>query len=395
MHSTPLLAWDGGTAFDGPCVAPCVSRHPTTDLASCGVTGYLAQQAAVTDDVADRGPQGFSGSAERFSWENRKRSQHAPGVEILAEIGGHPDGPYVYDAFISYRCVDRDRKWAEWLIEALEGYRVPLPLQDKGLPPRLKKVFRDTDEAPAASDLNDAIKQALIASRFLIVVCSPYTPRSKWVEREIRMFNELGRGDRVLALLTEGEPSDSFPGTSARASERGRRCRRRAADGGGEQRAACRGCAAAPEHVGAAAQTTCPAAPRGRDPRGQVRRPAAARSGTREEKAADPRRGRGRAHPADRRQRPRVLGHDAREGGLFPAGDLALGGTRRPWPHRRRDACASRNELPGRDPGREGGGGAAREQRRSPAARRRGTRPMGRPLRFAGPCRRRRNVRPL
>ena len=25
------------------------------------------------------------------------------------------------------------------------------------------------------------------------------------------MFNEMGRGDYVLALLTEGEPSDSFP----------------------------------------------------------------------------------------------------------------------------------------------------------------------------------------
>jgi hypothetical protein len=26
----------------------------------------------------------------------------------------------LYDAFISYRHVDRDRKWAEWLIDALE-----------------------------------------------------------------------------------------------------------------------------------------------------------------------------------------------------------------------------------------------------------------------------------
>ena len=31
------------------------------------------------------------------------------------------------------------------------------------------------------------------------------------VAREIEMFNELGRGDQVLALLTEGEPGDSFP----------------------------------------------------------------------------------------------------------------------------------------------------------------------------------------
>jgi hypothetical protein len=125
--------------------------------------------------------------------------------------GENSEQTYLYDAFISYRHVERDRGWAEWLIEALEGYRVPKALQDRGLPPRLRKVFRDEDEVPASSDLNDQILQALKASRFLIVVCSAFTPRSKWVEREIEMFNELGRGDQVLALLTEGEPGDSFP----------------------------------------------------------------------------------------------------------------------------------------------------------------------------------------
>src|SRR5262245_37370164 len=122
-----------------------------------------------------------------------------------------PDDEFLYDAFISYRHVERDRKWAEWLIDALERYRVPKALQDRGYPARLRKIFRDEDEAPASADLSDEIKKALKASRFLIVVCSPYTPRSQWVEREIAIFHELGRADRVLALLTEGEPNDSFP----------------------------------------------------------------------------------------------------------------------------------------------------------------------------------------
>jgi len=130
----------------------------------------------------------------------------------MAESDERPEKPFLYDAFISYRHVDRDRKWAEWLISALEGYRVPNALQDKGLPPRLRKIFRDEDEVPASSDLNDQIREALVASRFLIVVCSAFTPRSKWVEREIQIFNDLGRSDQVLALLTEGEPGDSFPG---------------------------------------------------------------------------------------------------------------------------------------------------------------------------------------
>ncbi|MGZ9006555.1 MAG: toll/interleukin-1 receptor domain-containing protein [Burkholderiales bacterium] len=118
---------------------------------------------------------------------------------------------FLYDAFISYRHIPRDRTWAEWLIAALESYRVPKVLQDRGLPPRLCKIFRDEDEVAASSDLNDHIKEALKASRFLIVVCSAFTPRSKWVTREIEFFNELGRIDQVLALLTEGEPGDSFP----------------------------------------------------------------------------------------------------------------------------------------------------------------------------------------
>jgi TIR domain/PDZ domain len=129
----------------------------------------------------------------------------------MPENGTEREQPFLYDAFISYRHVERDRKWAEWLIDALERYRVPKSLQQRGLPPRLRKIFRDEDEVPASADLNDQIKQALLASRFLIVVCSAFTPRSKWVEREIEIFNELGRGDQVLALLTEGEPGDSFP----------------------------------------------------------------------------------------------------------------------------------------------------------------------------------------
>ncbi len=129
----------------------------------------------------------------------------------MADDARNRDQDFKYDAFISYRHVDRDRKWAEWLIEALENFRVPAALQAKGCPPRLRKVFRDEDEVPASADLNDQIREALEASRYLIVVCSAFTPRSKWVVREIEMFNELGRSDQVLALLTEGEPQDAFP----------------------------------------------------------------------------------------------------------------------------------------------------------------------------------------
>ncbi|VAW76791.1 hypothetical protein MNBD_GAMMA15-67 [hydrothermal vent metagenome] len=118
---------------------------------------------------------------------------------------------YRYSAFISYRHVDRDRKWAEWLVNALETYRIPKELQQVGFPARLGKVFRDKDELPSDGNLNSQIEDALKASRFLIVICSPDTPSSKWVSREIEIFKELGRTDKIFPLLVEGEPDESFP----------------------------------------------------------------------------------------------------------------------------------------------------------------------------------------
>ena len=117
-----------------------------------------------------------------------------------------------YDAFISYRHVEPDRRWAKWLHRSLETYRIPKRLvKDKGCPSRLGRVFRDEDELPATADLSKEIETALQQSRFLIVVCSPRTPQSEWVNKEIQRFREMGRGDRILALLIEGEPAESFP----------------------------------------------------------------------------------------------------------------------------------------------------------------------------------------
>jgi WD40 repeat protein len=117
-----------------------------------------------------------------------------------------------YDAFISYRHVEPDRKWATWLHRALETYRVPRRLvREHGIASRIRRVFRDEDELPASADLKNEIETALQASRFLIVVCSPRTPASEWVNKEVVRFREMGRDNRILALLIEGEPGQSFP----------------------------------------------------------------------------------------------------------------------------------------------------------------------------------------
>lgn len=117
--------------------------------------------------------------------------------------------PLKYWAFISYS--HRDRRWAEWLLRRLEGYRLPQTLvgretRDGPLPRRLFPVFRDRDELASSSELGVEVERALRASRYLVVICSPHSARSHWVNEEIRYFKSLGREDRVRCFIVDGEP---------------------------------------------------------------------------------------------------------------------------------------------------------------------------------------------
>jgi hypothetical protein len=118
-----------------------------------------------------------------------------------------------YWAFISYS--HRDSTAAERLHRFLETYVVPARLVgSKGshgvIPKRLYPVFRDRDELPGAADLGARLRESLEASRSLVVVCSPASAASKWVDAEVRTFKAMGRADRVLCLVVDGEPNDSF-----------------------------------------------------------------------------------------------------------------------------------------------------------------------------------------
>jgi hypothetical protein len=118
---------------------------------------------------------------------------------------------FQYSAFISYRHSPLDRKWARWFLEKLETYRTPRAQVKAGTPQRIGHLYRDDDEVPASSDLSSEIRAALDASEFLLVICSPSTPRSKWIRQEIEYFRSLGRGNRILAVLVDGEPNEAFP----------------------------------------------------------------------------------------------------------------------------------------------------------------------------------------
>jgi hypothetical protein len=113
-----------------------------------------------------------------------------------------------YSAFISY--TSADRRIARRLQARLERYRLPRRLAKQVGFDRIKPVFVDRSELRAEHDLDDALCEALARADFLIVVCTPRTPASRWVGREIDAFREL-RGDRnILVALFEGESRESF-----------------------------------------------------------------------------------------------------------------------------------------------------------------------------------------
>ncbi len=115
-----------------------------------------------------------------------------------------------YVAFISYRHCPLDMKVAEHLIHNIEHYRVPKELRKNG-EKTVGYVFRDRDELPLTDNLPDSIYEALDHSQFLIVVCTPETPKSRWVAREIDYFIQKHGRDRVLLVLADGTPQESIP----------------------------------------------------------------------------------------------------------------------------------------------------------------------------------------
>ena len=112
---------------------------------------------------------------------------------------------FEYYAFISYK--REDEKWAKWLQKRIENYRLPAIIRksDSILPIKLRPVFLDqTDIQPGL--LKDELSQQLENSRYLIVICSPMSAKSEWVGEEISQFIALGRADRIIPFIIEGEP---------------------------------------------------------------------------------------------------------------------------------------------------------------------------------------------
>jgi tetratricopeptide (TPR) repeat protein len=120
------------------------------------------------------------------------------------------DGQPQYWAFLSYS--HQDRRWATWLHQALEAYRVPSRLVGRPTatgppaPRRFRPIFCDREELPVSADLAGRILAALDASAFLIVLCSPAATRSPWVDKEIAYFAAAHGPERIFTVIVDGDP---------------------------------------------------------------------------------------------------------------------------------------------------------------------------------------------
>lgn len=116
-----------------------------------------------------------------------------------------------YTAFISYRHASPDQEVAKRLHTAIETYHIPGAIKKQTGRKQMGKCFRDQEELPLSPDLGDDIERALDNSDWLIAVCTPRYLQSRWCLREMEYFIEHKGRERVLVVLADGEPEESFP----------------------------------------------------------------------------------------------------------------------------------------------------------------------------------------
>lgn len=117
-----------------------------------------------------------------------------------------------YRGFVSYS--KSDKKYAERLHKALESYRLPARISTTGIDPKTRKLgrfFRDDEELSAESDLGAALRGAIQDSDSLIVICSPRSAQSRWVNEEVVHFKRSNPAGRVFAVIVDGAPDADDP----------------------------------------------------------------------------------------------------------------------------------------------------------------------------------------
>lgn len=117
---------------------------------------------------------------------------------------------YQYKAFISYCHCDRDSAAANALHTAIETYIIPRKFRVDGKK-LMGTVFLDKAEMSMPNELDQSLMEVLDASEFLIVICSPNSAQSPWVRLEVEHFLSNHTPDKLLLVVTGGEPMEIIP----------------------------------------------------------------------------------------------------------------------------------------------------------------------------------------
>lgn len=115
--------------------------------------------------------------------------------------------PRGYDVFLSYASVDEPQ--ARALERGLQRFAKPWY--------RLQalRVFRDRSVLPAGDGLWSALRSRLQAARWLVLLASPESAKSEWVEREVSWWREHhsvnGTVTNIIVVRTDGTADDLPP----------------------------------------------------------------------------------------------------------------------------------------------------------------------------------------
>jgi hypothetical protein len=118
------------------------------------------------------------------------------------ETSGPPEKARKHDAFISYS--RKDKGFAKALEKALESFRPPRGLD---VPQRHLDVFRDEDDFTGV-EYHQSVEGHLREAAKLIVLCSPDSRASRYVNDEISRFAATRGAAHIIPLLVAGIPNN-------------------------------------------------------------------------------------------------------------------------------------------------------------------------------------------
>ncbi len=116
-----------------------------------------------------------------------------------------------YRAFLSYSHADTGA--AKRVHGRLEGFPIDKDLVGRvtpvgAVPEALRPIFRDRQDFDAGASLGEKTIAVLDDSAALIVLASPHSARSHYVNEEVRLFRSRHPDRPVIPLIIEGKPGD-------------------------------------------------------------------------------------------------------------------------------------------------------------------------------------------